>query len=86
MFEKILGDFEYTREARREAEEYLLKMVKKMSPVLDTQVIFAFNPKDKYHEHAKNLLTKIKSRKIKNAIITDVNIWEFAALLFEKFG
>lgn len=29
VFERILGDFEYTREARREAEEYLLKMVKK---------------------------------------------------------
>jgi len=29
VFERILGDFEYTRETRREAEEYLLKMVKK---------------------------------------------------------
>jgi len=56
-------------------------------PILDTQVLFAFNPKNRYHKHAKNLLEKIKKGEIENAYIPDTVLFEFVTVLRVKnFG
>jgi len=53
-------------------------------PILDTEVIFAFNPKDKHHKHALNLLKEIKSGKLRNIVIPDTAILEFITVLKAK--
>lgn len=53
----------------------------KRIPILDTEILFAFNPKDKHHKHAKKLLNKIKNGEIKNVYITDSALLEFITVL-----
>ncbi len=53
-------------------------------PILDTEVIFAFNPKDKHHKHALDLLREIKSGKLRNIVIPDTAILEFITVLKAK--
>ena len=53
-------------------------------PVLDTEVLFAFNPKDKHHKYAKKLLELIRAGKIGDVHITDVALLEFVTVLRSK--
>lgn len=79
-FERVIGDFMYNREMRKEAEKELLKKALKML-TLDTEIIFVFNPKDKHHKHALNLLEKARAGVLKNIVITNTAILEFVTVL-----
>jgi len=59
----------------------------KRIPILDTEILFAFNPKDKHYKHAKKLLNKIKNGEIKNVYNTDSALLEFITVLRSRgFG
>ncbi len=53
-------------------------------PVLDTEVLFAFNPKDKHHRYAKRLLELIRAGRMSDVHITDVALLEFVTVLRSK--
>jgi|GEM_PF-450102 len=53
-------------------------------PILDTEILFAFNPRDKYHKNALKLLKKIKDRELRNVFISDTAILEFIMVLKAK--
>ncbi len=53
-------------------------------PGLDTQVLFAFNPKDKHHGRAIGLLKEIQTGKIRDVYVTDVVLLEFVVVMKSK--
>ena len=50
-------------------------------PGLDTQILFAFNPRDKHHNGAIKLLEDIQMGKIGDAYVTDVALLEFVVVM-----
>lgn len=46
--------------------------------------MFAFNPKDKRHTHARKLLNRVKHGEIKDVYITDSALLEFITVLRSK--
>jgi len=49
-------------------------------PGLDTQVLFAFNPRDKHHDRAVKLLRDIRMGKIWDVYVTDAALLEFVVM------
>ena len=50
-------------------------------PGLDTQILFAFNPRDKHHNRAIKLLKDIQMGKTRDAYVTDVALLEFVVVM-----
>ena len=53
-------------------------------PGLDTQVLFAFNPKDRHHSRAIKLLKDIQTRRIRDVYVTAVALLEFVVVMKSK--
>ena len=53
-------------------------------PGLDTQVLFAFNPKDKHHNRAIKLLKNIQIGNIRDVYVTDAALLEFVVVMKSK--
>lgn len=50
-------------------------------PGLDTQVLFAFNPRDKHHDRVVKLLRDIRMGKIGDVYVTDAALLEFVVVM-----
>jgi predicted nucleic acid-binding protein len=53
-------------------------------PIVDTQFLFALNPKDKHHTGVSNILEKVKAGEIRNLVVTDTAIFEYCLILRSK--
>lgn len=50
-------------------------------PIVDTQFLFALNPKDKHHTGALNILEKVKIGEVRDLVVTDTAIFEYYLVL-----